>query len=315
MIRKILSKNFVIKYSLKTILRKRIINKMEKKSTEQLMEYDAKLFEKRHGKMLDWNNLQTYTEKMQWEKLFNHDPRKVICSDKYLVREWVKDKIGSDYLIPLIGSWKNVDDIDFDTLPNQFVLKTNCSSGDVIIVRDKSKLTAKDIKGYKAKLNYYLNMKFGFNTCELHYNQIKPMIIAESLIFSERIDLPDYKFLCFDGVPYFCWVDTDRYTGHKRNVYDINWNPQNWHQTNYAISKEPIPRPANYDTMIEVVKKLAKDFSHVRVDLYNNNGRIYFGELTFTNSSGFERIEPESADLMLGEMWKIETGLKQEIFI
>ena len=164
MIREKISKNLFIKYTLKSYQRKRFIKKMEKKDIKELMEYDASLYEKRHGYKLDWNNLQTYSEKMQWEKLFDNDPRKFICADKYKVRNWVEDKIGSDYLIPLIGVWGNADDIDFSKLPNRFVLKTNCSSGDVIIVRDKKKLTAKNIRGYRTKLNYYLKMKFGYNT-------------------------------------------------------------------------------------------------------------------------------------------------------
>ena len=147
--RELLGRNMALKYTLKGIQRVFFIKKMKKKSIDELMEYDADLYLKRHGEKLDWNNLQTYCEKMQWEKLFDHDERKVICADKYRVREWVADKIGEEYLIPLLGVWDHAKDIDFSKLPNQFVLKTNCSSGDVIIVKDKSKLTTKDIKGYK----------------------------------------------------------------------------------------------------------------------------------------------------------------------
>ena len=159
MIREKISKNWVLKYTIKSLQRKVFLRKMEKKSIKQLMVYDANLYEQRHGYKLDWNNLRTYSEKMQWEKLFDHDPRKIVCADKYRVRDWVADKIGTEYLIPLIGVWDNANNIDFSKLPDQFVIKTNCSSGDVIIVKDKKNLTAKKIQGYRAKLNYYLKMK------------------------------------------------------------------------------------------------------------------------------------------------------------
>lgn len=307
MIREILSNDLYLKYTIKSIQRNRILKKMEKKSIDELMEYDATLYKDRQGYDLDWNNLQTYSEKMQWEKLFDKDERKVVCADKYCVREWVKDKIGEEYLIPLLGVWDCAKDIDFSKLPDQFVLKTNCGSGDVVIVRDKSKISKRDIRGYRKKLEYFLNMKFGFNTCELHYNAIKPKIIAEKFIECNYTDLPDYKFLCFSGKPYFCWVDIDRYHGHKRNVYNMNWELQEWHQFNYGISKEKIKKPENFEKMIEIATILSTGFPHVRVDLYNLDGKIFFGEMTFTNSSGFEPIEPKSADYMLGELWTVDT--------
>lgn len=308
MIREFISKNMVLKYKIKNLQRKIFLAKMKKKDLQGLMDYDAILFEKRHGYPLDWNNLQTYSEKMQWEKLFNQDPRKVLCTDKLAVRKWVSEKIGKEYLIPLIGTWDNAKDIDFDMLPNRCVLKTNCSSGDVIIIKDKERLSKQDIRGYKEKLNYYLKMSFGYNTCELHYNKIKPQIIAEQYIESCNDDLQDYKFLCFDGKPYFCWVDVDRYHNHKRNIYDLNWKLQNWHQYNYGVADKPINKPENFEQMVELAKVLAADFAHVRVDFYNVDGKIYFGEMTFTNSSGFEPIEPKDADLMLGSLWQINTS-------
>lgn len=309
MIRSLLSKNLVLKYKIKKFQRKSFIRKMKKKNLYELMEYDADLFEKRHGYRLDWNNLSTYSEKMQWAKIFDKDPRKVLCTDKFEVRKWVSKKIGEDYLIPLIGTWDNAKNIDFNLLPNKCVLKTNCSSGDVIIIKNKNKLTNKEIRGYKEKLNYYLEMKFGFNTCEVHYNKIKPKIIAERFIESPHDDLQDYKFLCFDGKPYFCWVDVGRYHDHKRNVYDLDWKLQNWHQFNYGTTDKPIKKPENFEKMVKLAEILASDFKHVRVDFYNVDGKIYFGEMTFTNSSGFERIEPQEADLMLGNLWNIDTNI------
>ena len=155
-------------------------------------------------------------------------------------------------------------------------------------------------------------MKFSLETdyscryCEMHYKDISPKIIAEEFIDSRGSDLVDYKFLCFDGVPYYCWVDMDRFTNHTRNVYDLKWNIQAWNQRSYGNFKGVVDKPRNFDIMIEIVKKLSRGFSHVRVDLYNVDGKIYFGEMTFTNGSGFEEISPIEADLMLGDLWKIK---------
>lgn len=307
-----LSNNMKLKFFIKNIQRKFFIKKMKSKSIKQLMKYNADLFEIRQGYELDWSNLSSYSEKMQWDKIFNNDPRKVICADKYSVRKWVSDRIGEDYLIPLIGVWDSVDQINFSELPNQFVLKTNCSSGDVIIVKDKSMLSKSDIDGIKSKLNYYLNMKFGYNTCELHYNKIQPKIIAESFIDNGLKDLQDYKFLCFDGKAYFCWVDIGRYHNHKRNIYDMDWTLQDWNQYSYGNSDKNVPKPYKFKEMVDIAEKLSKGFSHVRVDLYEHNKKIYFGEMTFTNSSGFERIEPKEADFMLGGLWNINCLVPEE---
>lgn len=308
-IKNIIKKHPRIMYYIKGVKRKAFIRKMSSMTQKELMDYDAELFENRLGTKLDWNNLRTYSEKMQWEKLFDKNPLKVTLTDKYRVRKWVSDLIGEEYLIPLIGVWDTVDEINFDSLPNQYVLKTNCASGDVIIIKDKTKVRKKQIAEYKAKLNYFRNMKFGYNTLELHYNEIEPKIVCEQLIECADTDLQDYKFLCFDGVPVYCWVDTGRYHHHKRNVYNLDWELQDWNQYRYGQSENPIPKPANFDKMVEIAKKLSAGFSHVRVDLYNNEGIIYFGEMTFTNSSGFEKINPPEADLMLGNYWNIDTSI------
>lgn len=261
------------------------------------------LYFKRFKHKLDWKNLRTYTEKMQWEKIYNNNPLKKILTDKYTVREWVKSKIGEDYLIPLLGVWNKVEDINFDILPNQFVLKTNHGSGTNIIVQDKS---THDFNQSKKKLNDWLLINYAFKPAlELHYSDIPPKIIAEKYIVTENYELNDYKFLCFDGEPYFCWVDMGRYSEHTRNVYDLKWNLQPWNQEEYNIYKEPIPKPINFDKMVNIVRILSRDFSQVRVDLYNVNGIIYFGEMTFTNGSGMDRILPNEYDIMLGDLWNL----------
>lgn len=261
------------------------------------------MYEKRIGHKLDWNNLQTYTEKMQWEKVYHQDPLKVKLADKYAVRDWVADKIGDQYLIPLLGVYKSFDEIDFSKLPNQFVIKTNHGSGTNYIVKDKKSFNKK-----RARLMFkdWMATDYAYNTgFELHYSKIERRIIIEKYLVTPQNELQDYKFLCFDGEPKFCWVDMGRYSNHTRNVYNLEWQLQPWNQECYGIYKEPIPCPTNFDKMIDVAQMLSKGFAHVRVDLYNVEGNIYFGEMTFTNGSGLDRIIPEEYDKILGDMWKI----------
>lgn len=283
--------------------KKKEIDFYEQLSEEKYPKYLAKYYKNATGQKLDWDNLQTYNEKMQWAKLYEKDPMKTTLSDKYKVREWVEDKIGNEYLIPLLGVWDNFIEINFSNLPNQFVLKTNHASGTNLIVENKNDLDMEEAKVFfDEALNKKQTFSFGF---QLHYEGIEPKIIAEKLIQDSNGELNDYKFLCFDGKVYYCWVDVDRNTDHKRNVYDLNWNLQDWNQHTYPNTNKELPKPKNFDQMIEIAKKLCQGFSQVRVDLYNVDGQIYFGEMTFTNGSGFELIHPHSANLELGKLWKL----------
>jgi len=262
----------------------------------------CKIYKKVFGEELDLINPRTYNEKMQWSKLYDNTLLKTNLTDKYLVRDWIKEKIGEQYLIPLLGVWDNFDDIDFNTLPNKFVLKTNHGSGWNLIVNDKNKL---DKNNAKVKFNKWMCSNWSFMTFEMHYKDIKPKIIAEQYIEGLGRELEDYKFLCFDGNVNYCWIDIDRFTDHRRNVYDLDWNLQGWQQHSYKNSDYPIKKPENFDLMIQLTKKLAEGFSHVRIDWYNVQGKIYFGEMTFTNSSGFELIHPHKYNLELGDLWKL----------
>lgn len=262
-----------------------------------------KAYEKSIGRKLDWNNLKSYTEKMQWEKIYDKNPLKSVLADKYRVRNWVANIIGSEYLIPLLGCWNSFSDIDFSDLPEQFVLKTNHGTGTNLIVKDKGKL---NIKKAKILFDDWMDMDFAYtNNFQLHYADIPKKIIAEKYLETELGELQDYKFLCFDGKPEFCWVDLGRFSKHTRTVFDTNWVLQPWTQASYGISKEPIPKPKNFEQMLEIAKSLSQGFSHVRVDLYNVDGDIYFGEMTFTNGSGLDPIVPDKYDFILGDFWKL----------
>ena len=278
---------------------KRLESLPEEKYNDLIEKEYLKVF----GNILDWNNLRTYTEKMQWEKIYNKNPIKTTLTDKYAVREWVEGKIGKDYLIPLIGVWDSFDNIDFDLLPKQFVLKTNHGTGTNLIVKDKNKI---NMRRAKRMFDDWMKTDYAFtNSLQLHYRDIKRKIIAEKYLETNLGELQDYKFLCFDGKPCFCWVDLGRYSKHTRTVFDMNWKLQPWTQASYGIANYDIPMPKNFDMMIDIANILSKGFSHVRVDLYNVDGKIYFGEMTFTNGSGLDPIIPKEYDKVLGDYWKL----------
>lgn len=305
--RELLKKSFPILYDyyLHVKRKKQIekINQLKRLPKDKYPEELSKIYEQFIGHKLDWNNLNDYTEKMQYVKLYDDSSLKVQLSDKYTVREWVEEKIGSEYLIPMLGVWEKFEDIDFSKLPDRFVMKTNHGSGTNIITKDKNKLNYKQLK---RTFTDWLNTDYGFHTgFELHYSHIKPMIIAEKYIESDHGQLQDYKFLCFGGKVYYCWVDMDRYVNHTRTVFDLDWNMQEWNQASYGVYKEQIPKPKNFDKMVELAEILCQGFHHVRVDLYNVDGKIYFGEMTFTNGSGLDPIVPQKYDRMLGDLWDI----------
>ncbi|NMA11960.1 MAG: glycosyltransferase [Chloroflexi bacterium] len=261
------------------------------------------IYLKKINRPLSLERPRAYTEKIQWSKLYNQNPIRSYLSDKYLVRNYVTEKIGSNYLIPLYGVWKKFDDIDFERLPNTFVLKTNNGSGTNIVIWDKRKINYRLVK---SKLDFWTSIPFGYvNAYELHYNSIEPLIIAEKYLVDPIYkSLPDYKILCFNGKAHAVWVDMNRETDHRRNVYNLDWKLLPWTQKlpNY---NGKINKPKNFEKMIYIAETLSKGISHVRVDLYNINGCIFFGEMTFTNGSGLDAIYPDAFDFELGDLWDI----------
>lgn len=250
------------------------------------------------GETLNLENPSTFNEKIQWLKLYDSTALKTKLADKYLVREWVAQQIGEEYLIPLLGVWDHFDEIDFDKLPQQFVLKANHGSGWNIIVKDKSKLDKTDAK---EKFDLWMTQNYSFQAgLELHYMNIPPKIIAEEYI-ENMDDLYDYKFMCFDGKVAFLWVDTERYTNHRRTLYDLSWN-QKKEFICYPPSEQTIKRPDNLDEMISLAEKLSQGFSHVRVDFYEIDGNVRFGELTFTSETGVALITPPEFHQELGSL-------------
>ncbi|OUN25713.1 ATP-grasp fold amidoligase family protein [Pseudoflavonifractor sp. An85] len=236
------------------------------------------------GRKLNLDNPKTYNEKIQWLKLYDSTPLKTRLADKYLVRDWVKEKIGEQYLVPLLGVWDSFDEIDFDALPQRFVLKANHGCGWNLIVKDKSQL---DLEDAREKFNTWMGLNYAFcNGFELHYMNIPPKIIAEEYLENNDQDLYDYKVFCFAGKALHVMHVTDRSVGRKMTFYDTQWQMQTFAQGS-LIGHEAAPRPQRLEELIEVAEKLAQGFAHARVDFYVlNDGTLKFGELTFTPASG-----------------------------
>ena len=255
-------------------------------------------YKKCTGRELDLEHPKTFSEKIQWIKLYYKNPLMTTLSDKLLVRDWISSKIGDEYLVPLIGAWKNFDDIDFSTFPDKFVLKANHGSKMNIIVNDKSLF---DKNAARKSFNRWLKQDFSFFFgFQLHYSPIKPMIVAEEMIPNDG-NVFDYKILVFDGKARYIWIDSDRYTEHHRNIYDFDWNPAPF-EIEFPKRKEELPPPVNLAKMKELAEKLAEGFPEVRVDFYEVDGKLLFGEMTFTSGSGQEKITPYEYDKILGDM-------------
>lgn len=254
------------------------------------------------GKILDLENPKTYNEKIQWLKLYEHDERKTRLSDKYLVREWIKETIGESYLVPLLGVWRCFDDIDFSELPDKFVLKANHGCGYNIIVKDKSMLNKKEAK---EKFDRWLATNFAYVNFEMHYKNIQPLIIAEEYIENEGEDLYDYKVWCFHGQPKYIMFLANRKKGLKMVFYDTEWNRMPF---TYSVDlyEEEVPKPDNLEELLEISRKLSKDFKHVRVDFYRlNDGSYKFGEMTFSSAAGKAIWHPEEYDRIFGDMLEL----------
>lgn len=260
----------------------------------------AEWFERTTGEKADFDSPKTFNQKIQWLKLYDSTPIKTRLADKYLVREWVKEKIGEQYLVPLLGVWDSFDEINFDELPEQFALKTNHGSGWNIIVDGKAKL---DIEAAKKKFDLWMSRNYAFQGgLELHYMNIPRKIIAEEYIADTDGNIFDYRFLCFDGEPRFIWQDIGCGTSHhKRNIYDVDWNLQDFTATYPPIM--PVPqKPDTLFEMLSCVKKMCAGFSFVRVDFCSVNEKIYFGEMTFTAHNGTVKWSPPEYNRIFGDL-------------
>ena len=253
------------------------------------------------GRKLNLKKPKRFTEKIQWYKLYYRDALITQCSDKFGVREYIKSKGYEDTLVPLYCVYDNAEQINFEDLPTRFVLKITNGSHTNILCEDKSDL---DICETKATLNNWLITCTGKSGREWGYYNIKPRIICEKYLEKDNNnDLIDYKFFCFNGEPFCLYVIVERFLddGIKLGIYDTNFNKLPYRRTDIRGLISDVEKPKNFDRMIEIAKALSKDFPHVRVDLYNIDGQIFFGELTFYDGSGYKGYVPDEFDTIMGD--------------
>ena len=272
--------------------------------------YIKRMFKLNMGYKLDLDNPKTYNEKLQWLKLYDRNPKYITMVDKYLSKEYVASLIGDEYVVPIYGVWDSFDEIDFDTLPEQFVLKTTHDCGGVVVCKDKNNF---DKKSAKAFLEEHLQHEYFYHCREWPYKEVKPRIIAEKFMKDSKDQteegLTDYKFFCFDGEPKAMFIATDRAnkdTDTKFDFYDMKFNHLPF-TNGHPNSDKIINKPEKFELMIELARKLSKDISHVRVDFYESEGNIYFGELTLYHWGGFVPFEPAEWDEIFGSWIKLPT--------
>ncbi len=253
------------------------------------------------GKKLDINKPKTFNEKLQWLKLYDRRPEYTMYVDKYAVREHISKTIGEEYLIPLIGVYDSVEEIDWDDLPDKFVLKCTHGSSCNIICNNKSKL---NIEESKKRLEKWMNRNWYWYGREFPYKHVKPRIICEEFLGTEDNKLPsDYKFFCFHGKPDNVMVCIERETGSPKFYFFNN----DWELLRYNIAGKnapqdfTLPKPKKIDEMFKIVEKISKGLPFSRIDLYYEDSKIYFGEITFFPESGYDKNLLEETDLLFGE--------------
>ncbi len=266
------------------------------------------VYRARMGKKLNIENPITYNEKLQWLKLNDRNPAYISLVDKFEVRKYISKTIGEEYLIPILGVYDCFDEIDFDKLPEQFVLKCTHNSGGVIICKDKNSLNKKLVK---KNFSHHLKQNYYYTGREWPYKYVKPRIICEELLYDlSDGSLKDYKIFCFNGVPKSLMVVSDRDKDIRYDYFDIDFNHQAYTQQDINSCKV-IAKPENYDKMVDLARLLSISIPHVRIDFYELEKKIYFGEMTFFNESGFRHFDPDEYDEIYGS-W-IRLSVKQGV--
>ena len=262
------------------------------------------------GYDLNLSEPKTFNEKIQWLKLHNRKNVYTTMVDKYLSKNYVSNLIGEEYLIPTIGVYNRFDDINFNNMPEQFVIKCTHDSGGIVICKDKKKL---DLKKAKKKINKFLKRKYYYMHREWPYKNVNPKIIVEKYMENkEQNELTDYKVMCFNGVAKIIFTCTERFSnGLKVTFFDLKWNKLPF-ERHYPSSEQDIPKPKNLKKMIELSEKLSKNIPFLRIDWYEVNGKLYFGELTFYPGGGLEEFTPMEWDRKLGDMIDLEMVKKNE---
>lgn len=255
------------------------------------------------GKKLNLDNPQTYNEKLQWIKLYDRREEYTRMVDKYEVKDYVSKIIGEEYIIPTLSVWNNENEIDFDSLPNQFVLKCTHDSGGLVICKDKSKLNKEAVK---KKLAECLKHSFFWGMREWPYKNVKPRVIAEQYMEDETGELRDFKFFCFDGEVKALFIATDRTKSEetKFDFFDEDFNHLAF-TNGHPNAEIPPSKPVCFEEMKSLAAKLSKGIPQVRVDFYEIRGKVYFGEMTFFHWSGMTPFVPEEWDYTFGSWIKL----------
>ncbi len=266
------------------------------------------------GHRLNLSNPKRYTEKIQWYKLNYRTRRMTICSDKYTVRKYLEKRGFGHILNPLYAVYENPDDIDFDSLPNQFAIKCSVGSGLNYFVSNKAE---EDISKIRAMIKKWFeddSYSYGREWC---YKGCKPRILIEKLLpRNEFNDLPDYKFFCFQGRVFclYTMIDyTDNHDNGKLGFYDRKFKQLPYYRLDFDPITEPIHKPACFDEMVKIAEELSKDFPHVRVDFYDVNGSVVFGELTFYNACGYTKFKPDKFDYIMGDKFVLPKPVREDI--
>jgi len=269
--------------------------------------YLKMIYKRRMKNKLDFKNPKTFNGKLQWLKIYDRNPEYTKMVDKYEVKNHVAEEIGGQHIIPTLGVWDDVDDIDFDVLPDKFVLKCTHDSGGVVICKDKSSF---DVAEAKRMLSKSLKTNYYYFFCEWPYKNVKPRIIAEKYMTdsAENDSFTDYKFFCFGGEVDCVMLCIDRFTDDKKfYFFDREWNLKRYNKRGKAAPEGfTVPKPPRIDEMFEFAQKLSKDYPFVRIDLYNSDGEIYFGEFTLYPDSGFDANVLPETDIYFGEKIKIK---------
>ena len=283
--------------------------------SQRLLNYpkESEIFLEKHGYPLNLKDPRSFNEKIIWRKIYDRNPLFPIITDKLKVRDYIRERLGEEQakelLIPLLFHCSDPETIPFDDLPAQFVIKPSHASAKIIIVRDKTEINWGEIL---AECKNWLSKPYGFYDLEWAYQKLKPEILVEKLLLDEEGRIPmDYKFHVFHGKCKRIAVCSERFTGGRRvTAFDENWNYSD------VVTNDPggvyIPMPENFPSMLSLAEKLGGDFDYIRVDLYNIQGRIFFGELTVYPTSGHGAYSPTEFDFELGANWKLTPKTKKD---
>ncbi len=278
-----------------------------RKFTNDKLYYQTRYLIK-HKSFVDLKKPETFSAKLIWLNLYDRNPQYNQIVDKFDVRSYIREKIGDKYLNDVYGLYDNVDQIDFESLPEQFVIKATHGSGWIVVCEDKSKL---DWEAAKKEMNSWLDKNFYQLWGEWVYKDLKPRLICEKFLKNEtESGLTDFKFYCFHGKIKYIQVDMDRFQNHNRSYFDLDWKPLDFELGGCPTRKDPISKPVCYDEMLEIVNKLCQGYKFLRVDLYEVNGKIYFGELTLYSGNGMLVFNPKSYDKKIGSYLNLDAELK-----